>query len=126
MIGTTSFPKDLIDGVSVSRQAANRETRPSYEKALWEEFGEIQRAAGINLECHEDHECTPACNVYGFHDLRRGFATQNAARLSPVELQARMRHVSFQTTQEYINLANQLTAITDRQFVPTLKAKSKA
>jgi integrase len=99
---------------------------PFYDRALWEQFGDIQRAAGINLDCHEQHEHTPSCHVYGFHDLRRGFATQNAPLLPAIELQARMRHVSFQTTQEYINLANQLAASTDRQFVPSLKVKAES
>jgi len=48
------------------------------KRALWVEFGRIQRAVGIHLPCKEEHEHTPACHVYGFHDFRRAFATVNA------------------------------------------------
>ncbi|HUT13606.1 MAG TPA: tyrosine-type recombinase/integrase [Thermoguttaceae bacterium] len=44
---------------------------PHHERTLWLDFHEIQRAAGIDLPCHENHVHTPACHVYGFHDLRR-------------------------------------------------------
>lgn len=73
--------------------------------ALWEEFRRIQEAAGIHLDCDGDHEHTPACHVYGFHDLRRAFATENEENFSPLELQQLMRHRSFTTTQGYINMA---------------------
>lgn len=49
-----------------------RRRRDSRE-SLWTEFQRIQEAAGIHLSCHEDHEHTARCHVYGFHDLRRGF-----------------------------------------------------
>jgi integrase len=56
--------------------------------------------------------------VYGFHDLRRAFATQNANRLSPMALQTLMRHKSFQTTQRYINMSQQLDDAVASLHVP--------
>jgi integrase len=81
---------------------------PHDPRTLWVEFGRIQRAAGIHLPCPEQHRHTDACHVYGFHDLRRAFATVNAPRLKPEALQRLMRHKSYKTTLGYINLANQV------------------
>jgi len=58
--------------------------------------------------------------VYGFHDFRRAFATANAARLKPAELQKLMRHQSFQTTLGYINLTNQLNDAVKSMPVPDI------
>jgi hypothetical protein len=49
--------------------------------------------------CRGNHEHTPACHFYGFHDLRRAFATMNAGQLTPDALQALTRHKSYLTTQ---------------------------
>ena len=69
--------------------------------------------------CTEDHDHTPECYLYGFHDVRRAFATENASGVSAVELQALMRHKSFATTQKYINMAKQLQGGTEAKlFVP--------
>ena len=76
-------------------------------------FAEIQEAAGVHLACHGEHEHTRYCHVYGFHDLRRAFATMNADKLTPDALQALMRHKSYQTMQVYINMARQLNAAVD-------------
>jgi len=70
---------------------------------LMNEFARIQDAAGIKLACHGKHEHTLACHVYGFHDLRRAFATMNANRMSGEALQQLMQHQSYSTTQGYIN-----------------------
>ena len=59
-------------------------------ESLWDEFTRIQQAAGIHLPCHGSHEHTPRCHVYGFHDLRRAFATMNAPTLSADALQSLM------------------------------------
>ncbi len=92
---------------------------PHGYKQRWKQFHAIQRAAGIHLPCNANHEHTPACHVYGFHDVRRAFATENAATLSAVELQAFMRHRSFTTTQLYINMAKQLRGGSEAKlFVP--------
>jgi integrase len=81
---------------------------PHDPRTLWEEFGRIQREAGIHLHCSGKHEHTPSCHVYGFHDFRRAFATVNAPRMKPEVLQKVMRHKSYQTTLGYVNLANQV------------------
>ncbi len=72
----------------------------------------------LALPCSEDHEHTDSCHVYGFHDLRRAFATQNAERLTADSLQALMRHKSYQTTQRYIALAKQLSRSVENLHVP--------
>jgi len=85
---------------------------------LWQEFATIQKAASIKLECADKHEHTDACHRYGFHDLRRAFATLNAERLSATALQGLMRHQSFATTQRYINMARQLNGSVEALHVP--------
>lgn len=78
------------------------------EGKIWDEFHRIQVAVGIHLPCREEHEHTPPCHVYGFHDLRRGFATVNAKGMKSEVLQQIMRHKSYTTTLGYINLAEQV------------------
>ena len=97
---------------------------PRHERTLWSNFLRIQQAAGIHLPCHENHEHTPACHAYGFHDLRRAFATMNAGRLSGDALQALMRHKSYQTTQRYVNMARQLDAAVKTLHVPEMLRKA--
>ena len=87
-------------------------------RTLWSEFLRIQKAAGINLPCLESHEHTPSCYVYGFHDLRRAFATANAANLDADELQRLMRHRCFTTTQRYVNMAQRVNAAVGKLAVP--------
>ena len=76
-------------------------------------YGSRQSGPVSHWKCH-----TRFCFVYGFHDLRRAFATMNADRLTPDALQALMRHKSYQTTQVYINLARQLDAAVENLHVP--------
>lgn len=100
---------------------------PHGRRQIWNRFNEIQVAAGIALPCHETHDHTPSCSMYGFHDLRRGFATQNAENLTAKELQEVMRHRSFTTTLSYINMASQLKdTTTEKLFVPELVKKGGA
>ena len=87
-------------------------------RRLYDEFDLIHKAAGIRLPCHEDHEHTDACHRYGFHDLRRAFATLNAGHMTPDALQALMRHRSYTTTQRYINMADQLHRSVEGLQVP--------
>lgn len=98
---------------------------PHPERALYDEFARIQQAAKdengdriINLPCREKHQHNDACHLYGFHDLRRAFATQNALRLAPDALQALMRHKSYLTTKRYINMARQLDGAVEQLHVP--------
>lgn len=93
---------------------------------LDDEFDRIQNAGGINLPCTRKHQHTDACHTYGFHDLRRAFATVNAPRLTADALQKLMRHKSYLTTQRYINLATQLDEAVDNLHVPDLKPRKKA
>lgn len=93
---------------------------------LWTEFRRIQEAASIHLPCCEEHEHTPACFVYGFHDLRRAFATVNAEKLTADSLQALMRHKSYTTTQKYINMSRQLNRSVEALHVPDVLRKGTA
>jgi len=97
---------------------------PHHERTLWTDFARIQQAAGIHLPCHERHEHTDACYLYGFHDLRRAFATMNAPKLSADALQALMRHKSYLTTQRYINMARQLDRAVEGLHVPEVLRKA--
>jgi integrase len=95
-------------------------------RTLWAEFTRIQHAAGVELPCYGEHEHTAACHVYGFHDLRRAFATMNADKLTPDALQALMRHKSYLTTQRYINLARQMDEVVNVLHVPEVLRKAPA
>jgi len=97
---------------------------PHSRESLWADFAKIQQAAGIHLPCREKHEHTPRCHVYGFHDLRRAFATVNAETMTADALQALMRHESYTTTQRYINLANQVNRAVEGLHVPEVLKRS--
>jgi integrase len=90
----------------------------NHQRMLWTEFARIQEAAGIHLPCEDDHQHTRYCHVYGFHDLRRAFATMNADKLTADALQALMRHKSYLTTQKYINMARQMDTAVAALHVP--------
>jgi integrase len=96
---------------------------PHNRRTLDDEFDRIQKAAGIDLPCRRRHEHTEACRYYGFHDLRRAFATKNAPRLTADALQKLMRHKSYTTTQRYISMATQLDDAVDSLFVPDVNQK---
>ena len=68
------------------------------QRTLHTIFAEVQEAAEVHLPCNDKHTHTRFCHVYGFHDLRRAFATMNADKLTPDALQALMQHKSYQTT----------------------------
>jgi integrase len=70
------------------------------DKALYVEFARLQRAAGVKAANRDGR--------YGFHDLRRAFATMNVDRLSAEQLQGMMQHKSFTTTKGYIKAARNL------------------
>jgi integrase len=92
--------------------------------ALYVQFARIQEAAGIHLPCDEDHEHSRFCYVYGFHALRRAFATMNADNLTPEALQALMRHKNYQTTLRYINYARQMDAAVASLHIPEVLKNS--
>jgi len=94
---------------------------PHGRRVLYDEFARIQDATGIDLPCPEKHEHTDACHRYGFHDIRRAFATMNADRLTGDALQALMRHKSYTTTQRYIAMARQLDQVVGKLYVPNLE-----
>jgi integrase len=80
-------------------------------------YWEIQQAAGVKPVGSKKR--------YGFHDLRRGFASMNADRMTPDALQTLMQHKSYTTTQRYIALARQLAPAVQSLFVPAAaRAKS--
>jgi integrase len=84
----------------------------NYRRAtIFSKLAEIQAAAGVK-SVGKDH--------YTFHDLRRGFATLNADRLSADALQALMQHQDYKTTQRYINMARQLNPALEKLYVPDL------
>ena len=62
---------------------------------------------------------------YGFHDLRRGFATVNAASMNLFELQGLMQHKSLETTRGYVNMAAGLNRSVGNLFVPAIPASAK-
>ena len=93
---------------------------PNHERTLYIEFHAIQAKAGVQLECSnaDEHECTDACHRYGFHSLRRAYATLNVDMGLPV-LQKKMRHQSDSTTQRYIELRDKVNAAADTVYVPS-------
>ena len=102
--------------------------RPAHERTLRVQFHRIQQAAGIHLPCSiaRKHECTPACHLYGFHAIRRGYATLNADSMPAAVLQRKMRHQSFQTTTRYIRMADKMKKTSDQVYVPDFLRDRKA
>jgi integrase len=84
-------------------------------RVLYDEFHRLQELAGVRPEGQKKR--------YGFHDLRRGFATMNADRLTADALQILMQHTDFSTTRRYINMARQMNAAVQNLFVPELGKK---
>ncbi len=93
-------------------------------RTLWDEFGRIQEAAkladGSPLPKGGKHG-----RQFGFHDLRRGFATVNAASMNLFELQGLMQHKSLETTRGYVSMAGQLSKAVQNLFVPAIPASAK-
>ena len=80
----------------------------------------IQVAAGIHLPCiiPREHRCTPTCHLYGMHDLRRAYATENCDRLPLPVLQKKMRHRDIQTTMRYVEMARKMKKAVENVYVP--------
>lgn len=86
-------------------------------RSLWREFARIQDAA----EVHPSEKA-----YYGFHDLRRGFATMNALNLNAPTLQRLMQHASYTTTQRYIGMAEEANEEVQNLFDPIAGRKVSA
>lgn len=101
---------------------------PHDQTTLYTQFHLIQVAAEIHLECAkaDEHECTDACHWYGFHALRRAYATLNVDNMPAPMLQKKMRHKSFQTTLRYIKLADKMKKTTEQVYVPEFLQQRKA
>jgi len=67
-------------------------------------FVALQESAGIEPRFKNEGQW------YGFHDLRRGFATNNYQTLSALELTQVMQHKDLSTTKRYINMAEEHAA----------------
>jgi len=101
---------------------------PHDEKMIRVEFHRVQRAAGIDMPCPDAgrHTCNHTCHVYGFHALRRGYATLNADSLPAPVLQRKMRYRSFTTTLRYIGLADKMKRAAEKVYVPEFLARRAA
>lgn len=89
-------------------------------KALYTQYYRIQAEAGIELQCREKHDHTESCKYYGFHDLRRSFASVTAGQVDAKLLQKLMRHKDYSTTLRYINSREQLRDVTETFVTPNL------
>lgn len=63
--------------------------------------------------------------MYGFHDLRRGFATVTGLKLEGRALQKMMRHKDYQTTLRYVDMRYQLDGVVDQLAAPDLKSQPR-
>jgi integrase len=105
---------------------------PTHNKALYNEFARLQRIAGIKLDCTVDlrqfpeHKCSPFCHAFGFHDLRRAYATENMDRLPTPVLQKKMRHKSITTTLRYISTAQKMKDAVANIHIPNLPKREIA
>lgn len=89
---------------------------------LYVELAKIQKKAGIHLRCNieREHECTASCHRYGFHDFRRGFATNNYSRMPFADLQRSMRHRCESTTKLYVDESKAFKDAAPDYFVPRI------
>lgn len=82
-------------------------------RTLYHEFQRIQEEGGVRSPDGKQR--------FGFHDLRRGFATMNADRMTADALQSLMQHRDYETTKRYINMARQLKPAVEQVYVPELR-----
>ena len=91
-----------------------------HERTLWVQFNRIQANAKV-VGPEGKEKPMPKCGKegwYGFHDLRRGFATENAAGMNLFELQTLMQHKSLETTKLYVSMVGRLNKAVDGLYVP--------
>ena len=98
-------------------------------RTLWTQFHQIQAAAIVVVveDGREVERPLPKAGKegwYGFHDLRRGFATENAANMDLFELQALMQHKSLETTRGYVSMAQRLSEAVGRVKVPVVLSEA--
>ncbi len=80
-------------------------------RRVFEEFERLQRLASLTAK---------GKHHYSFHDLRRGFATMNADRMTADALQGLMQHRSYETTKRYVAMARQLKPAVANLYTPEL------
>lgn len=85
-------------------------------KRMFDTFHAIQKAAGIVPKNRDGY--------YGFHDLRRGFATLNADKMDLFQLRDLMQHKSLKTTEIYVQMARRLQQPVDQIVVPDILKKT--
>jgi integrase len=86
-------------------------------RRLYDEFATLQDLAEVRPAGPRPR--------YGFHDLRRAFATMNADRLTAEQLQVLMQHKSYQTTLAYISMARQMNPALANLYVPELPGEAR-
>jgi integrase len=84
-------------------------------RQLYKVYHRIQDKAGVS-------NCGKNGGDFGFHDLRRGFATANAEHMDLFELQKLMQHRSLETTRGYVNMAGKLKKAIEKVHVPEFLA----
>ncbi len=88
-------------------------------RAIWDHFDAIQQKAKL-----PDGRPLPKAGKggywYGFHDLRRGFATLNADKMDLFQLQTLMQHRDLSTTKLYVAMAARLRKPVENLYVPDL------
>lgn len=108
-----------LQPLDVPRHFANRCRKKLFpwnmdRRCLYRDFECIQQAAQI------EPRDKPEGRWYSFHDLRRGFATMNADRMDPFELQQLMQHRDLKTTMKYVQMAQRIKMTADKVKVPNL------